>query len=1161
MKPVRLTLSGLNSFVEPQTIDFEALSSRGLFGIFGPTGSGKSTIIDGMIISLYGAGSIPRGTKDFINMDTDQASMTFVFRTSVQGVMREIEIFRAFKRSNEGYRSHQNRLIFRTIEGEILWIEDKLSEISRRIEEIIGLKSDEFLKMVVLPQGQFSAFLQMDPSNRRNMLQSLFGLERYGDRLSERLKGHVNALGVQISAEKGRLAAFEAVNEEKLKEQQRLVEELQANTEGLAVESRQYKLAHDALSQRFEREKKYAALKAELAAHESERALYTLELSRFESHQRALPGRSTNQELKVQQQLFLNSVGTRETCRMTFETAEKALAAHRVTFETLEKENARLPMLKLEAQSLRMKCEDARKLEGGRIELKRIEQTLAFKADQNTQAQLTLEKAQSALAQASERLESLEALQAEQWLTSEALLEASAAETHWKTICEDQVKLAGIQQRIEAASDDVKAFELSKEHAGWVQESLQQKKLQLEKSIAENENERELLRDQAEALREISGSQRLHLTEISQVFEAWNNEKKALEALEREIATLSEHLLECEADYEAGLAARLRSRLMAGEPCPVCGNVCLDPLLFHASNQEVDFDWMERLETDQKNLAVLKHRKMIEQQANEARYAILKAAGVLTLAELDALRDVAVRTITEEASLGNEKLNLETVLEAMKQELSQCLLSKAEADKTFEEQRQVVEKKKSDLAVLNAQRIGIQEAITENNRAFETYAESHMTLSMNFSVDQVNIEQHFESLHHFRKLTEARSVELKSLRSQCDGYRQDQHHAMTVLSNLQIEIERESGEYRQRHAEIQRLQAQIGQTYTLLTLEKSMADLETHIKNVECDYPVEFSQLQLHTQALESARRAHDLAAAAAEANQNMVNLTEISFRAKWKEAGFKDEAAWEAALMTEEEAGQLEQRLADFRDTSRSLLERISEYADLSDHPGLNQEVILISAQKAAEAETAWAAAIESCGKAAEVLRKGRFDLEQKNESSSRLKSIEKDLSYYESIQRLLRGNRFVEFLAMHQLEYILQEASRRLLAMTANRYRLEVDSRGNFRISDNHQGGVSRDLKTLSGGETFMASLALALALSSRLQLRGNVRLETFLLDEGFGSLDAGLIDVVMQSLESLIGEQLSVGLISHVESLKARVPVRLEVTPAESGVSGTLVKLIVN
>lgn len=92
-------------------------------------------------------------------------------------------------------------------------------------------------------------------------------------------------------------------------------------------------------------------------------------------------------------------------------------------------------------------------------------------------------------------------------------------------------------------------------------------------------------------------------------------------------------------------------------------------------------------------------------------------------------------------------------------------------------------------------------------------------------------------------------------------------------------------------------------------------------------------------------------------------------------------------------------------------------------------------------------------------------------------------------------------------------------------------------------------------------MASLALALAMSSRLQLRGKIRLETFLLDEGFGSLDSALLDVVMHSLETLIGDQLSVGLISHVEALKARVPVRLDVTPAEPGIAGTRVQVVVN
>ena len=76
MKPIKLTIAGLNSYIEKQTIDFKKLTGRGLFGIFGPTGCGKSTILDAMILSLYGhkgQKGIPRSTSEFINTAVDTA--------------------------------------------------------------------------------------------------------------------------------------------------------------------------------------------------------------------------------------------------------------------------------------------------------------------------------------------------------------------------------------------------------------------------------------------------------------------------------------------------------------------------------------------------------------------------------------------------------------------------------------------------------------------------------------------------------------------------------------------------------------------------------------------------------------------------------------------------------------------------------------------------------------------------------------------------------------------------------------------------------------------------------------------------------------------------------------------------------------------------------
>jgi|SRR3712207_3801281 len=139
--------------------------------------------------------------------------------------------------------------------------------------------------------------------------------------------------------------------------------------------------------------------------------------------------------------------------------------------------------------------------------------------------------------------------------------------------------------------------------------------------------------------------------------------------------------------------------------------------------------------------------------------------------------------------------------------------------------------------------------------------------------------------------------------------------------------------------------------------------------------------------------------------------------------------------------------------------------------------------------------------------------------------------------------------------------EASKRLRDITANRYSLEIDGQGNFTIRDDTSGGAIRDCSTLSGGETFLTSLALALSLSSQIQLKGSAPLEFFFLDEGFGTLDPRILDDVMNSLEKLHSDRMAVGIISHVEELKNRVPMKLIVTPRQAGEGGTKVSIEVN
>jgi exonuclease SbcC len=139
--------------------------------------------------------------------------------------------------------------------------------------------------------------------------------------------------------------------------------------------------------------------------------------------------------------------------------------------------------------------------------------------------------------------------------------------------------------------------------------------------------------------------------------------------------------------------------------------------------------------------------------------------------------------------------------------------------------------------------------------------------------------------------------------------------------------------------------------------------------------------------------------------------------------------------------------------------------------------------------------------------------------------------------------------------LRHIAGDASKRLFEITSGKYGLEIDDNGQFQIRDYKNGGVVRETSTLSGGETFIVSLALALSLSAQIQLKGTSPLELFFLDEGFGTLDENFLEVVMSSLERVHNKHLSIGLISHVESIKNRVPVKLVVSPSHTGIGSSV------
>ena len=199
---------------------------------------------------------------------------------------------------------------------------------------------------------------------------------------------------------------------------------------------------------------------------------------------------------------------------------------------------------------------------------------------------------------------------------------------------------------------------------------------------------------------------------------------------------------------------------------------------------------------------------------------------------------------------------------------------------------------------------------------------------------------------------------------------------------------------------------------------------------------------------------------------------------------------------------------------------------------PGGTDDVIRPAVVAAERAEAAWQRLVER--------------REQARELIARRQALEHDGLVAKALAGHLRANNFERWLLQEALDLLVDGASRILRELTGGQYDL-VHDKGEFFVVDHHDAGLRRGVRTLSGGETFQASLALALALSEQLAGMSTTAasLESIVLDEGFGTLDAATLDVVAATLENLAarGDRM-VGVVTHVGALAERVPVRFEV-----------------
>lgn len=1169
MKPIKLEVKGLNSFIDKQVVEFDKLTERGLFGIFGPTGSGKSTILDGITLALYG--DIARKSSNYINTNCDGVYVSYEFQITGNEVKR-YRVDREFKRDNKsgGIRNKSSKIIDITGGVENV-LEEKAKAVTSKCEEIIGLKLDDFMRTVVLPQGKFSEFLKLEGKERRNMLERLFNLRKYGDDLSSKLSLEIRKEKDKMNVLEGQLKGYEGVSEEALKEKEEEIKEI-----NLSIKSKEELL--NKIKKEFEEAEKVWNTQKELYDKriEEESLVSRSEEIKFFKERVEISNKADKvivfinnledilQEINKEDLKFkeLNKnlkelTNLREENKLKFEEVakkkEEKLPDLRLKKEKLlesQKEREILFQIKADGVKLKEACkkifEDRSKCDTKLNSIEENEKKLneELKEKEERKEELFVqEEFKNKINSGLFILNSYEGLDKQ---FNEIKSEEIELKQYIKELTEDKEKSEkDLKVKIESLSKTRDKLEnLLKEIPG-DSNSILEKQIKLGEYREKLNKYKEIKKSLEESLKTKNN--------FEEKLKGFENQKLLLE---KEVRELKEYINKVKVEE---LAHKLRENLVDGECCPVCGSVHHELRNVEKINLEESSEKTTLLESKEENLKEL----LLEFSKIEAtlEYENKKIEELnISIEEVGEVNEERLKSLEEEFNTLKDKVeefnlkkeNLEKDLEKLKEEknnlenifnkaeviLCEKIVREKEISSKIKELDKELKLKNSELNSIKNE-LNIEDIKLENELILKKEKEKNL-LEKDIRILRTQLEE---------------SNKIKDeLREKRDKLKEDYLGQKSLLDG-KVEV------YREKERMIKEsLKGLIDEALPIekIDIKGLLEDLQLEIDYIEKSY----LNLSEEKEKLEKAFNNMNQEVAVTNERVNSLKLRKENEEKKvnlaLEEEGFKTILEVKEGILSKDEKEKL-----------KILIE---EYDNNLIKVRANIELLIKKLNGKSLTEEEWTRVLQEKNNTEKELKEvEELKIRLVTESEAIKKKLEEQkdileikakqehkLALLSDLEKLFKGKKFVEFIAANQLKYISIEASKKLKDITNGVYGLEVDENGKFIIRDYKNGGAERDASTLSGGETFLASLALALSLSSQIQLKGTAPLELFFLDEGFGTLDDNLLDVVMSSLERLHHERLSVGIISHVESIKNRVPVKLILTPAEAGIGGSKVKI---
>ena len=1213
MRILQIRFKNLNSLVGEWFIDLShpAYVSDSIFAITGPTGSGKTTILDAICLALYGRtprlNKVTKGTNEIMSRQTGECFSEITFESQAGRFRCHWSQKRARNNPN-GLLQMPKHELASSDSGKIL--ETKLRNVAKKIETITGMDFDQFIRSMLLAQGGFAAFLQANADERSPILEQITGTEIYSQISMGVHKFHAQERHT-LNALQAELMGMQLLSEEDeriLKENQeknRLLEvdfNLQLGTTNKII------IWLDGIAT-FEKELiKLIEQKQDL---QTRKLKFQPELLRLNRAEQAL-------ELVGEHKSLTMLRREQEKDQQQLNETQKAIirqeASVKKTDEKCQLENSALEQQKLVQKEELPKIKRVRELD---IKLSEKEPPILKLKNSITEIEKNLintrqnhKKTNHDLDQKKRALEGVNHYLAENRV-DEGLIE------HLSGIISQFDNLRQLKELKDEMLVDLGIFEnqQTKAQNGWQQQSTlfenEKKSLDILKNTFDQE---ELAFNTLLKGREPSHWQD-DLTQLNKKKIHFENVRESVDSLHQSknllnkqiesytIQTEQKHLLEQKIEQgserykglereEELLATQLslvqkiqtfeksRAQLQDGEFCPLCGSL---EHPFALGNVPIPDETTKNLKRVQSNL----------KQANKELSGFkVEHAGVVKelmyntnqqkeLQERISLENTKTKKglliLSVDASMPNLREILKTLADGLTIQLEETekrVQSIVEIDKKIVRLRKKLEKSKETVVELDRRRQtalhtrdNTQQSVIRMKKEFEHFVKQ-LKKEQKKALEQVSFygipKLSMGTLDQVQEILTNRRQKWLELEQQ-----KINHEKKCVL--LESHIENQLEKINQSEIELKNQQ----EILTQLIYERDSLRKDRNTVFGQKDPDEEEKRLSDFMNKLEKrVEESRDLFLKTTQQRDISINQGEAiairikdrmlplkkeeeEFQVRLGKCGFEDETQYIAACLSEDVRKNLIQQSQNLVIEETQIEAKRKEKADLL---AIEQkkEITKKSRDQLIEEQDTFIQSLKNLQQEMGGNHQKLHDNEQLREKQKmKLLGIDKqkqECKKWDTLHLLIGsadGKKFRNFAQGLTFERMVRYANLKLQKMT-DRYLLVRDAIEPLELNvvDTYQAGEIRSTKNLSGGESFIVSLSLALGLSH--MASKNIRVDSLFLDEGFGTLDEEALDTALETLSGLQQDGKLIGVISHVPALKERISTQIEVIPKTGGKS---------